>query len=63
MTTRSKPSRPVDNRAGTRAGLFQKVPEGKTAKNSLHSRATEQGMADEPGGRCVVLRDPDGNEF
>lgn len=71
--------------------LFQRVPEGKTAKNRVHldvnvSKShghTEQGWAqmqdhvqtlveagatrirdvDEPEGRCIVMQDPEGNEF
>ena len=71
--------------------LFQRVPEGKTAKNRMHldlnvgaevsdpeqrrsvvRRRAEQLAAaggavirevDEPGGWCVVMTDPEGNEF
>jgi hypothetical protein len=76
--------------AGPRV-YFQKVPEGKTAKNRVHldvrvagfdvrgaerdslraqhvARLVEAGGAvlrdlDEPGGRCTVMQDPEGNEF
>ncbi|MDQ4037227.1 MAG: VOC family protein [Actinomycetota bacterium] len=71
--------------------LFQRVPEGKMAKNRMHldldvgaqvsdpeqrrsvvRRRAEQLAAaggavvrevDEPGGWCVVMTDPEGNEF
>jgi hypothetical protein len=71
--------------------FFQRVPEGKTAKNRVHldvrvasrevsgaerERLVEERVAglcgagatlawrvDEPGGKAVVLRDPEGNEF
>ncbi len=72
--------------------LFQRVPEGKTAKNRVHldinvsgggvepgtgrrqvvaehverlvsAGATYLTEVDEPTGYCVVLRDPEGNEF
>ena len=57
---------------------FQRVPEGKTAKNRLHFdlRAPGGRVADEvarlaglgasvvhDGGGLVVMRDPEGNEF
>jgi hypothetical protein len=61
--------------------LFQRVPEGKSAKNRVHldinvganaaehvrkliaAGATFLREVDEPGGRCTVLQDPEGNEF
>ncbi|WP_020578339.1 VOC family protein [Actinopolymorpha alba] len=68
--------------------LFQKVPEGKTAKNRVHldvdpkrggadgwstvmhhverlvsAGATVLNEKDDQTGRCVVLQDPEGNEF
>lgn len=68
--------------------FFQKVPEGKTAKNRVHldinvshddpdgwdaavahadrlvaAGATMLREVDEPAGRCLVLTDPEGNEF
>ena len=76
--------------AGPRV-YFQRVPEGKTAKNRVHldvrvahlgvrgeererlveehvARLVEAGAAiawrlNEPAGSCVVMRDPEGNEF
>src|SRR5215469_900792 len=70
---------------------FQRVPEGKTAKNRVHldvrvagrevrgdergklveeqvarlatAGATEAWRVSGPGGSCVVMRDPEGNEF
>ena len=71
--------------------FFQRVPEGKTAKNRVHIDVSvsvgaadrEQGWAlvlahverlvgagatmlrevPEPAGHCIVMRDPEGNEF
>lgn len=71
--------------------FFQRVPEGKTAKNRVHldvnasaphghtdagwqqvqehvrtlreAGATWMSEVNEPHGRCVVMRDPEGNEF
>lgn len=74
--------------------FFQKVPEGKTAKNRVHLdiNVSQRGLAldktaerrqiiaehvdrlkaagatfvrevDEPNGYCIVLQDPEGNEF
>jgi hypothetical protein len=71
--------------------LFQKVPEGKTAKNRVHldlhvsagttdpeerwqrvlayvdkvvaAGATVQYENRQPGGQCMVMQDPEGNEF
>lgn len=71
--------------------FFQKVPEGKTAKNRVHLDvnvgagfdsdgqrraavrtraaelvelgASEQRVVDEPAGWCIVMYDPEGNEF
>lgn len=68
--------------------FFQRVPEGKTAKNRVHldvnvgagsddrraaahahlatlqaAGATLLGEVDEPAGWCLVLQDPEGNEF
>ncbi|HEX3790025.1 MAG TPA: VOC family protein [Pseudonocardiaceae bacterium] len=71
--------------------FFQRVPEGKTAKNRVHldvrpagrevpeaerarliqehvdrllaAGATRAWVVDEPAGKAIVLRDPEGNEF